>query len=89
MSEAKDDYYGWIKLYSLCGSSVSHNAVNYVKELEQYIETLAKAIVETQTVDDSDDGQYCPFCFEKHSYNDDKYPHKSDCVVTLARELLK
>lgn len=61
---------------------------NYKKITDEVLRRLASAIVETHTVDDTDEGTaYCPFCYEDHSYDVNK--HEDDCVVLLAQKILE
>lgn len=46
MSEAKDNYYGWLKLHVFCGQPLSKNITDYVSELEKQNEEMKEFVKE-------------------------------------------
>jgi len=56
---------------------------------DEIIKKLAETIVECQTVYDYEGKLKCSYCGELQSHHAGRYPHKENCPVLLAEEVLK
>ena len=57
MSEARKEYYDWMKLHELCGHSLSKNVVNYVTELEQQKAELINILKSIAKMKENDENE--------------------------------